>query len=333
MKKRIITGLIMAIILIPFLLLVNRPTFAIGTLIVVLIATYEMINMFFKSDISDSTSNLIEENEPKSINIYQKAIIYILSALLFISVTAMWQIKEPVWQFKDVNIFKWYIDSFSYINVNLIISLVILLVMVFSKNFDSKWTGRAFLIIYYVALGFASFVLLRSLGRRFLVYMFLITVSTDVFAYTFGMNFGKHKMAPKISPKKSWEGAIGGTVVATILASCFALFYSDLFGFVKNIDVFNNAFELYEPALNGSLFSYICDFNGSKALEVVVVILITLTSSIMGQIGDLVASKFKRDNNIKDYSNIFPGHGGVLDRFDSSVFVSMYLLVIISILM
>ena len=98
----------------------------------------------------------------------------------------------------------------------------------------------------------------------------------------------------KISPKKSWEGSIGGTFFALL----FALLY--IFGF--GVEMIGNL----EVTLLGSI--------------VIIALL-----SIFGQIGDLIASKFKRDYGVKDYSNLFPGHGGVMDRFDSVIFAAMIL--------
>ena len=105
----------------------------------------------------------------------------------------------------------------------------------------------------------------------------------DIFAYFIGSKFGKNKMCVSISPNKTWEGSIGGLVLGT---SSGLIFYKLLIG---NITI--------------------------------KVVLITLILSIIGQIGDLIMSRIKRENDIKDYSNIMPGHGGILDRLDSSIFV------------
>ena len=107
-----------------------------------------------------------------------------------------------------------------------------------------------------------------------------------------GMFIGKHKLCPKISPKKTIEGSVGGSVIGTAVA---VIFYSNLIG----------------------KFS-------------IKLVLITLLLSVIGQLGDLFFSKIKRENNIKDFSNIMPGHGGVLDRIDSLTFVIMAYIVFIS---
>ena len=105
----------------------------------------------------------------------------------------------------------------------------------------------------------------------------------DVFAYFVGKYLGKHKFS-KISPKKSVEGSIAGSLMGTAIAS---LYYINIIGDYK----------------------------------VIFVIIMTLVLTVLGQIGDLFYSKIKRENDIKDFSNIMPGHGGILDRLDSFSFI------------
>jgi phosphatidate cytidylyltransferase len=132
----------------------------------------------------------------------------------------------------------------------------------------------------------------------YLVGVFLIYILLYVFLdYLIGIKFGKHRLAVKISPKKSVEGAVAGLVIGGLLAGIFAHF----------ANIYND-------------------------INIVFVILITFVLSAISQIGDLVASKFKREAGIKDYSRIFPGHGGVLDRFDSSMFLAVFLLIIIMVI-
>ena len=119
---------------------------------------------------------------------------------------------------------------------------------------------------------------------------------TDSFAYFTGSFIGKHKLCEKISPKKTWEGAIGGSVVGTIISTFFYLF------------VINSSANLF------------------------LVFGITLLLTIIGQIGDLFFSSIKRHYKIKDFSNLIPGHGGVLDRFDSIIFVVLTFILFMNIL-
>ncbi len=176
------------------------------------------------------------------------------------------------------------------------------LLLVFVEGFSSKEFGNFFISVLYPVFGFGALSGLRAFDNGLLVigFLFMITIMTDVFAYVVGVNFGKHKLAPKISPKKSIEGSIGGTVFAIV----FTLIYVNVASLGK-IDTLE--------------------------LGIFITVLVTFIVSIMGQIGDLVASKLKRDCDVKDYSNIFPGHGGVMDRFDSAIFAAMVLMLIVKV--
>ncbi|MGE0635584.1 MAG: phosphatidate cytidylyltransferase [Bacteroidia bacterium] len=167
------------------------------------------------------------------------------------------------------------------------------------RNRENPFTNIGFTIlgIIYIALPFTLLVYIIKPGLSgeykpliLLGYFFLIWVF-DSGAYLVGSNFGKHKMFPKISPKKSWEGAVGGTVFTIMFAYLLSLYVDDL-----------------------------------RFVDWVVIGLIVV---VIGTIGDLVESLLKRSVGIKDSGNIMPGHGGILDRFDSilisSPFVFVYL--------
>jgi phosphatidate cytidylyltransferase len=188
----------------------------------------------------------------------------------------------------------WFLYSMIYL---LGVFLVYILLYVFISNLSYKDIANSFLTIIYTSLGFIAFGILRHLSIYLIIYLFLVSMLTDVFAYLIGIKFGKHRLAVKISPKKSVEGAVAGLLIGGLLAGLFAYF----------ANFFNN-------------------------MNIVLVILLTFVLSAISQIGDLVASKFKREVGIKDYSQIFPGHGGVLDRFDSSMFLAVFLLIIIMVI-
>lgn len=168
---------------------------------------------------------------------------------------------------------------------------------VFEENFHTGDLGNLLLAVLYPAFGFAAISYLRFLDLHNIGFLFTITIFTDVFAYIVGVNFGKHRLAVKISPKKSIEGSIGGTFFALV----FSLVY---------------------------IFAFEVEMIGTIEMGLFVSILLIVVLSAIGQIGDLIASKFKRDYGVKDYSNIFPGHGGVMDRFDSVLFAGMVLVFI-----
>lgn len=171
------------------------------------------------------------------------------------------------------------------------------LLLVFVESFHSDRFGQMMVSILYPAIGFAAIYALRTIDLYTIGFLFLITIATDIFAYIVGINFGKHRLAVKISPKKSIEGSIGGTVSATVFTMIYI--YAFNLSSVANIPV---------------------QFGWMLLLIVII--------SIIGQVGDLVASKLKRHVGIKDFSQIFPGHGGILDRFDSAVFAAMVLVLI-----
>ncbi len=146
--------------------------------------------------------------------------------------------------------------------------------------------GMAFLSLVYILWGFSLMVLLRRIGNGAYLYLmpFLGAWVSDSFAYFTGRLFGRHKLIPDVSPKKTVEGAVGGIV--------FAMAGFALYGFIVSLvaDVTPNY-----PAL----------------------ILLGLPVSLVSIVGDLFMSLVKRRYNVKDYGKLFPGHGGVLDRFDS----------------
>ncbi len=146
----------------------------------------------------------------------------------------------------------------------------------------------------YITFGFASVVMLRDLpyGQYIYFLAFIIPWVTDTFAYFSGRLFGKHKLIPAVSPKKTVEGSVGGTFFAVILTV--------LYGFIIG--------QISEATPN-----YL-------ALAVV-----ALAVSLLSQCGDLIMSLVKRRFGIKDYGKLFPGHGGVLDRFDSIVCTAPFL--------
>lgn len=156
-----------------------------------------------------------------------------------------------------------------------------------------------FMTAFYILLGFSSISVLRFLetagGKYVYLLVFIGAWVTDTFAYFCGMLLGrggKHKLIPDVSPKKTWEGSIGGTVFCMIAMVIF-----------------------------GAIINSISNFQANYILLVIAGLLIAVVS----QIGDLCMSVIKRTYGIKDYGKLFPGHGGVLDRFDSTLAVAVIL--------
>lgn len=129
--------------------------------------------------------------------------------------------------------------------------------------------------------------------------IFLCSWASDTCAYAVGVAFGKHKMSPVLSPKKSVEGAVGGVVGAAVLGSVYAYIFSD---------------KLHLSANPVIVFAVIC-----------------AVGALVSMVGDLAASAIKRNHDIKDYGKLIPGHGGIMDRFDSVIFVAPMIWVLLQI--
>lgn len=142
-------------------------------------------------------------------------------------------------------------------------------------------------LILFIGLGFKLIVITRNFDITYVIYLLLITTITDSFALISGMLVGKHKLCPKISPKKTVEGLIGGVLMGTFVATSF-----------------------YFTVIN-------------SGISLIFLIFVTALLCLVGQLGDLVFSSIKRYYDIKDFSNLIPGHGGVLDRFDSLIYVTL----------
>ncbi|MCI8610353.1 MAG: phosphatidate cytidylyltransferase [Clostridiales bacterium] len=156
----------------------------------------------------------------------------------------------------------------------------------------------AFTTCAYVLTGFISIILLRDMkmGKYIYLLAFIGPWISDTFAYFTGMLLGKHKLIPSVSPKKTIEGSLGGILFCII--GCIVYGYA-----VKSIS------------------------GGAAEFHVAFLALLGLVISIVSQVGDLIFSLIKRRYDIKDYGFIFPGHGGVLDRFDSVIATAPLILI------
>lgn len=296
MKQRIITGIILLLTLIP--IVIFEPLFFVFQLtmiLMVVVGATELINMY---------------NKEKKMSFIPMVITVIASVFVYLSAVIAWNNDTSLSYLMPIDI------KVNFVAISMVVTLIMFALLVFYKDFDGADIGKSMTIIFYIGMSVAAVSILRILGVRFIAYLFIITISTDMFAYFFGIKFGKHKMIPRISPKKSWEGAIAGTVFATIFGVLFALFYGYLFPAGSFLNE-SGQMTLLEN------FSSI----GAKALwiQALVIVPISFIASIVSQIGDLVASKLKRTYGIKDFGKVFPGHGGILDRFDSAMFVALFL--------
>lgn len=201
----------------------------------------------------------------------------------------------------------------STMSVGLLIA-ILFTISIFSEKVDTKDVFYLFSMSLFLGISLQAVLFLRFappaiapsqynssnyLGTC-LLFCFVVagTCLNDIFAYFVGVLFGKHKMNPRVSPKKTWEGFIGGIVLSTITTTLFAIVCDLSFGM---------------PILKGYLDSEHWYF----------IIVLSLLISFSAVLGDLMFSLIKRSYSIKDFGIILPGHGGVLDRFDSLLITSL----------
>lgn len=262
MKERVISAIVALIITVPFLLLGN-VYFEILVAVLGVLGLKELLNF--------------KENIPNTM----KIVSYVLFVMLLI--------------YGYIFTGKVYLMNFTFV---LICFMALFLPLIFYGNNKKYNIEDAFYLlscIIFLSSSFNLFIIVRSKSLMLILYLFLITIITDTFAYVVGSKIGKHKLIPSISPNKSVEGFVAGLAVGTIVPS---------------------------------IFYYFC----VGGLNIFWVFLITFVLSIIGQCGDLIFSQIKRYFGVKDFSNIMPGHGGILDRLDSVIFV-LYGYIIISIVL
>ena len=190
---------------------------------------------------------------------------------------------EPLLPGESLN---WFMMSF----MAFLICQMAVLVFAYPR-YNTQQIMAAFFSMFYVAVMLSYIYQIRILpGGIFTVWLvFVCSWGCDTCAYCVGMLIGKHKMAPILSPKKSVEGGIGGILGA---------------------------------ALIGVLYGLAINYWGDAGADVLSYAVIGAAGGAISQIGDLAASAIKRYHNIKDYGKLIPGHGGILDRFDSVIFTA-----------
>lgn len=229
-----------------------------------------------------------------------KLLAYVFSAIGLYEMIRMFGLKNKYGYFFISLLFMWLIlyskeplFNFSLpmetMNLVVLMIVVLLIITVATKNeFSFNEASRLLLATLFLAFSFQYVIQVRFISLEAFLFILFNIWATDSGAYFIGRKFGKRKLWPKISPNKTIEGALGGIVFAMVFATLFHL-----------IHPFDKSF--------------------------VSIVFISLFISIFGQLGDLVASAIKRTYGIKDFGSIFPGHGGVLDRLDSFLFVLLML--------
>lgn len=266
MKKRLISAAVALIIFIPTLIM-GGNVFAVAIYLLSLLALHELIK--------------IKETK-KELPTFISFVTYIVMSLLVLSNITNSKLMFMVDYRVVVGFF-----------------MVFLIPTVLYHDRSKYSIVDAFYLIgsiFFLGFSFSLMITLRNIDLTIVIYLFLISIITDSYAYIVGKLIGKNKLLVDISPKKTWEGSIGGTVFGTFIATVFYI----------------------------NFISY--------SSSIWIIIFMTMFLSILGQFGDLVFSAIKRYYGKKDFSNIMPGHGGILDRLDSIIFIVLGYMFFISII-
>lgn len=208
-----------------------------------------------------------------------------------ITLIGLWTILLPESLIKEVS----WLNKLDKPSVVYIIITLLLATTVISKNkFTFEDASFSTLTFLYVGVSFYYFFQIREVGLVYLLHVMFLIWASDIGAYQFGRKLGKHKLWPTISPNKTIEGFFGGMLSAVVVSLCFYFLKGLDLSFIKSV--------------------HNLDYSFSKFILFGVVI------ASVGTFGDLVQSAYKRHYGVKDSGNLLPGHGGILDRFDSLMY-------------
>ena len=291
MKQRIITGAILIALFLPFVILGGIPY-------IILMTIAMGFGMF---ELLKATEGKIEKSDEKKRCLsWPKWII-----ALVIIITMVGSIYPYLISLMNG-------EGFTFSSVTIpVIPFIVLAFLLFSGSvFSEKINIQDVLMVLgmstFLMVGGQSLLLVRGMGGAFLVFVLLTCFITDAGAYFTGYlctkNFKTHKLNERISPKKTIEGSIGGMVLGTLIPFLVTLI---------------PLLSLENDAVYGITFKWW------------MIIILSFIMTITAQLGDLTFSAIKRHYDVKDYSQLFPGHGGVLDRFDSILFNMIFFSVIV----
>lgn len=302
MRTRIISGIVAAILIIPPIILGDYFHLVLVG-ILAMIGTFEIVHCAKKK---------------------YNPTLYIVAILLALLMT-YWPLIRSIPQyfgsnasFTDWTLYKVFFDLWISPLVIGLGAFAVFFMVIIDKGFTVRDACFMFTMIVIITLGFQSALYLRYLPSLYyhnlpdspsvgffnlydnlessllLLYVIFATTMTDIGAYFIGVFFGKHKMNPRISPKKTWEGFVGGIVI------------SSAFSFGVSMILFATG----HPYIKGLLDLH----------HWYLILILSLILPLVSTLGDFVFSSSKRHFEIKDFGNIMPGHGGVLDRLDSLLF-------------
>lgn len=265
MKTRIISALVAFLIVIP-LLIIGGYAYKLGVIALGIIALFEIIKA---------------KSNKKSIPLLVK-IMVIFTFVLTMAVNIN-------------NNFILNID-YKYLILNALLLFLPLIIYNDDKKYGIEDATYLFAFSTFLILGFSALMMIREFNVYYLIFLLLVTITSDTFAFFVGKLIGKHKMCPSISPNKTIEGFVGGLLFGTFITA--------------------------------SIYYVTLEYTGNIFLLILFVMLLSIISTL----GDLFFSYIKRHYEIKDFGNIMPGHGGVLDRVDSLLFVLLAFCLIVNII-
>ena len=303
MKKRIITAIVMILLFVPLIIFESKFTriayFCVATFFSG-VASFEVLSSMYK-----------ESPELKFYRFFVPVLTSLVCASLMLA--TIYVSNEEASSFIPL------VNGLIYYALALFIfalsNLLVYGLMIFTKNSQARsimgctlaltygglLLGLTFSLRYFKPIILNAYSMFNIVGIKSFLYVYLIVAITDTFAYLFGRKLGKHKLCPNISPNKSVEGALFGLLFGTIAGVCVFIFA-----------------KIITPT---TTLEWVLGIGGA--------IIFSALTSVFVQIGDLVESKLKRSFEVKDFGNIFPGHGGVLDRFDSFLYAGAWFYIII----
>ncbi len=323
MKKRVISAIIFGLIFFPAVYFGGMNTsesyfgfiyFLIFTLFCGYVGTFELMNMFYKKSQNLKIMRFI-------VPVFSCILIWLIQFSIGIHFEAVSLLINP----NNINvenmtssavIFSGFGNwALLFLVLYLLFNMIFLLFPIFKKEGSAFDAIACITSLLYggILLGFAFSIeylfVNGERGWKLFAYVYSIVCFTDIFAYVIGSKFGKHKLCPHISPKKSVEGAIFGGLIGAIVGTVVACL----------------SFMIGHNLTSYGIFEII--------LFILIIFVLSIIISCVAQLGDLVASKFKRTYEIKDFGNIMPGHGGVMDRFDSFILSGSFTFVLYVILL
>lgn len=323
MKKRVISAIVFGLIFFPAVYFGGMNTyesyfgfiyFLAFTLFCGYVGTFELMNMFYKKSQNLKIMRFIVP----VFSCILISIIHITMSIHFESISLMINpdsISTMTMTSSGMIFVGFGVYALLFLGMYLLFNLIFLLFPIFKKEGSAIDAIACITSLLYggILLGFAFSIeylfVNHERGWKLFAYVYSIVCFTDIFAYVIGSKFGRHKLCPHISPKKSVEGAVFGGLIGAVMGT---LVYCLCFMIGHN-------YESY------AIWKIILLVLGIFVLSVII--------SCISQLGDLVASKFKRTYDIKDFGNIMPGHGGVMDRFDSFILSGSFTFVLYVILL